>query len=250
MGDTEIEVRKSGAEPKWFDVDPNWEDDDPSFDPYTEPPYEPGALAASGAIAELRDVPRDAEGKWTKGPAGARLIPPPPGRPGGAGPKQPPPGVLKDVDFEDVQIAYRPRHPDGKADPGEIVWAKIPFEEDPTRSKDRPVLIIGRTADGKNLVGVQLTSKPGAGRPSAGSGAWDPQGRESFLKLDRFVQIDDVNYRREGAYMKKPDFQNVVDDLTERQKAPKVTLRSRVFRLARSVARPATLKVEEGGADG
>jgi len=64
------------------------------------------------------------------------------------------------------------------------------------------------------------------------------------------VQIDDVNYRREGAYMKKPDFQNVVDDLTERQKAPKVTLRSRVFRLARSVARPATLKVEEGGADG
>jgi hypothetical protein len=158
-----------------------------------------------------------------------RPIPPPPGKYRPAGSQRPqrpqrPQGVLPDVPFSDIRIAYRPRHPDGKADPGEIVWAKVPFEEDPTQSKDRPVLIIGRTKDGKNLVGVQLTSKGKSGRPSIGKGDWDKQGRESFLNTDRFVQVDDKNYRREGAYVRKPDFQAVADMLAEQQHAAKVEL--------------------------
>lgn len=185
-------------------------------------------------------VPRATDGKWCKGagcssggrpipPPPRRPIPPPPGRmipapPPGGGLRERPAGVLADVPFSEVQIAYRPRHPDGKADPGEIVWAKIPFEEDPTQSKDRPVLIIGRTKDGANLVAVQLTSKDGTGRVNVGSGDWDKQDRDSFVKLDRFVQIDDKNYRREGSYMKKPAFQAIVDDLTSRRNQPKVQL--------------------------
>ena len=165
-------------------------------------------------------------GRWGGGGRDGRPIPPPPGkaRPARRGR---PAGVLPDVPFSDVRIAYRPRHPDGKADPGEIVWAKIPFEEDASQSKDRPVLIIGRTADGKNLVGVQLTSKPGRSsddRLPVGSGDWDKNGRESYLKLDRFVQVDDANYRREGAYVKKDAFQTVVDELTERQGVKDVEL--------------------------
>lgn len=131
---------------------------------------------------------------------------------------------LPDIPFKDVKIAYRPRHPDGHADPGEVVWAEVPFEEDKTKSKDRPVLIIGRTADGKNLVGLQMTSKPGPGRKNLGDGAWDTDRRDSYLKFDRFIQIDEHNYRKEGAYMKKPQFQEIVDELTKRQHAPDVDL--------------------------
>ncbi len=35
---------------------------------------------------------------------------------------------------------------DGAADPGEIVWAWVPFEEGDGRGKDRPLLVVGRGA--------------------------------------------------------------------------------------------------------
>lgn len=161
-------------------------------------------------------VSRDYHGRWTDGPAGSRG----PGNSRSGGPA----AALADVPFKDVKIAYRPRHPDGHADPGEVVWARVPFEEDKTQSKDRPVLIIGRTADGKNLVGLQLTSKPGAGRRNIGQGDWDKSGRDSYLKFDRFIQVNDTNYRREGSYVKKPAFQELIDTLTKQQHAPDVQL--------------------------
>ena len=40
-------------------------------------------------------------------------------------------------------IEYSPSL-DGDADPGEVVWTWVPYEEDPTQGKDRPVVIIGR----------------------------------------------------------------------------------------------------------
>jgi hypothetical protein len=132
--------------------------------------------------------------------------------------------ALPDVSFSNIKIAYRPRYPDGHADPGEVVWARVPFQEDASQSKDRPVLIIGRTADGKNLVALQLTSKSGPGRVSIGEGKWDKTGRESYLRFDRLIQISDKSYRREGDYMKKPMFQGIVNTLTSRQGAEKVTL--------------------------
>ena len=55
-----------------------------------------------------------------------------------------------------VEFSYTP-HPDGHADPGEIVWTWVPFEDDPSQGKDRPVLVIG--AHGRYLLGLMLTSK-------------------------------------------------------------------------------------------
>ena len=40
-------------------------------------------------------------------------------------------------------LAYSPTA-DGKPDPGEIVWTWVPYEEDYSQGKDRPVLLIGR----------------------------------------------------------------------------------------------------------
>ena len=49
----------------------------------------------------------------------------------------------------------------------------MPYEDDPSQGKDRPVVIIGRKAD--DLLGVPLTSKPHATsyRSSIGTGPWD-----------------------------------------------------------------------------
>jgi hypothetical protein len=82
-------------------------------------------------------------------------------------------------------LSYTP-HPDGVADPGEVVWAWVPFEEADGRGKDRPVLIIGRL-DGM-LLGLMLTSKDhnrdaateaAAGRHwlDVGPGGWDRENR-------------------------------------------------------------------------
>src|SRR5680860_1788000 len=53
-------------------------------------------------------------------------------------------------------IRYAP-HPDGSPDPGEVVWAWVPYEEDHGQGKDRPVLLVG--TNGRYLLGLMLTSK-------------------------------------------------------------------------------------------
>ena len=49
---------------------------------------------------------------------------------------------------------------DGRADPGEVVWTWVPYEEDPRQGKDRPVLVVGRR--GRTMLGLMLSSN---GRP-------------------------------------------------------------------------------------
>src|SRR6185312_4516876 len=53
-------------------------------------------------------------------------------------------------------VTYAPK-PDGAADPGEIVWTWVPYEEDYSQGKDRPVLVVGR--NGRRLLALMLTSK-------------------------------------------------------------------------------------------
>lgn len=113
---------------------------------------------------------------------------------------------------------------DGEADPGEIVWAWVPYEEDHSKGKDRPVLIIGR--EGRWLLGLMLTSKdniPGsvgevhvtehARYINIGTGDWDVEHRPSEIRLDRIVRIEDGAVRREGAIMPMGLFSRVVDEV-------------------------------------
>ncbi len=55
-----------------------------------------------------------------------------------------------------LTISYAPE-PDGDADPGEVVWTWVPYEDDPGQGKDRPVLVIGTL--GRDLAVLPLTSK-------------------------------------------------------------------------------------------
>jgi hypothetical protein len=109
---------------------------------------------------------------------------------------------------------------DGRPDPGEIVWTWVPFEEDHTQGKDRPVLLIGR--DGPWLLALQLTSKDHdrdaqqerrAGREwiDIGSGPWDRQGRPSEVRVNRIIRVDEAAVRREGATLDSQVFTRVTE---------------------------------------
>ncbi len=111
---------------------------------------------------------------------------------------------------------------DGKADPGEIVWTWVPFEDDPNQGKDRPVLVIGR--DGTWLLALMLTSKDhhrdaadearwGRRWLDIGSGTWDRQERPSEVRLDRVIRVHPDDVRREGAIMAWPLFDRITRSL-------------------------------------
>ena len=109
------------------------------------------------------------------------------------------------IDFE-----YSPSL-DGDPDPGEIVWTWVPYEEDHTQGKDRPVILVGR--DGEYLLAFMMTSKDHNNRDHAdsnyldiGSGSWDSQGRASEVKLNRVLRVRPENMRREGAIMPHETF--------------------------------------------
>ena len=112
-------------------------------------------------------------------------------------------------------ISYAPDL-DGAADPGEIVWTWVPYEEDASQGKDRPVLVVARAADG-DLLGLMFSSQ-GHRRDdenwlSVGSGPWDREGRESFVRLDRVLEIPEHGIRREGAVMPADRFDRVAAEL-------------------------------------
>ena len=70
--------------------------------------------------------------------------------------------------------AYEPEL-DGQPDPGEVVWGWVPYEEDPSQGKDRPVLLIGHTElDGEELLGRADADQPGPRPGRRGRGAARP----------------------------------------------------------------------------
>jgi len=104
------------------------------------------------------------------------------------------------------RIYYTPRA-DGRPEPGEVCWAWVPFEEDASQGKDRPVLIIGTR--GHRWLDV-------------GAGQWDRDHRASELRLDRLLVLSQVP--REGSALDRSTFDRVITaaGLSTR---PKVTFR-------------------------
>jgi PemK-like, MazF-like toxin of type II toxin-antitoxin system len=108
------------------------------------------------------------------------------------------------------RLAYAPRL-DGRADPGEVVWTWVKYEDDPQQGKDRPVLVVGR--EGSVLLGLMLSSQTERnGQPnwlSLGAGAWDRQDRPSWVRLDRVLELAEDGIRREGAVLDRTRFDAV-----------------------------------------
>jgi hypothetical protein len=84
------------------------------------------------------------------------------------------------------------------------------------------VLVIGRT--GADLLGLMLTSKDhdrdaadearhGRHWVDVGSGAWDPRGRPSEVRVDRLLVLAPADVRREGAALDRGRFDAVVAEM-------------------------------------
>ncbi|WP_198950423.1 type II toxin-antitoxin system PemK/MazF family toxin [Kineosporia sp. A_224] len=182
-----------------------------------------GRALAAGAEAAVRSLLRSPSKRTPTSPRPARRDAQPQPRPRPRPQQQAAPtsdGYPGDFTGRAV-IEYRP-DPDGQADPGEVVWGWVPFEEDHSQGKDRPVLVIGR--DGDWLLGLMLTSKDHdrdaaqearAGRQwtDVGSGPWDPKRRPSEVRLDRVVRLDPAAVRREGGTMPKGTFDAVAEQV-------------------------------------
>ena len=129
-----------------------------------------------------------------------------------------------------LRLAYAP-HADHRPDPGEVVWAWVPYEEDITQGKDRPVLVIaeedadrgGSDGSGRVLVALMLTSRDrtaagavatdehGSTWVDIGSGDWDRQDRPSEVRADRLLRLAPEAVRREGGRLDRQRYERVAD---------------------------------------
>ena len=136
-------------------------------------------------------------------------------------------GVRRRRRVDDPRVAamdtsYEP-NPDGLPDPGEVVWAWVAYEDDPSQGKDRPVILLARGTGelSSQWLALMLTSKDhdrdaedearwGRYWMDVGSGGWDREGRPSEVRLDRLLVLDDSAIRREGAALDRGIFEAVV----------------------------------------
>ncbi|MCC2336607.1 type II toxin-antitoxin system PemK/MazF family toxin [Cellulomonas wangsupingiae] len=157
------------------------------------------------------------DGRWRTAlrTAGRRLLTGGRPRPSDAVPGRRRPGA---GDAAVVRPGYAPR-PDGQPDPGEVVWTWVPYEDDPRRGKDRPVLVLA--VEGPTVVALMLTSRDhdrdaadearhGRIWLDVGPGGWDPRGRPSEVRIDRLLRLPVAGVRREGAALDRQRYDEVV----------------------------------------
>ena len=127
--------------------------------------------------------------------------------------------MTDDAGVTDAAAHYAPEI-DGEPDPGEVVWAWVPYEDDPRQGKDRPVLVLA--AEGDGWLGLMLSSQDhdrdaedearhGRHWMDVGTGGWDSQGRPSEVRLDRVVHLRRDGVRREGAALDETLFTAVLE---------------------------------------
>ena len=118
-----------------------------------------------------------------------------------------------------MESTYSPRA-DGRPDPGEVVWAWVPYEEDASRGKDRPVLVLAVQA--AVVLALPLSSidhdrdaaqeaEEGRYWMDVGSGDWDREHRPSEVRLNRLLRLDVAAVRREGAALDPQTYAAVVE---------------------------------------
>lgn len=113
--------------------------------------------------------------------------------------------------------------PDSHPDPGEVVWAWVSFEDDPSRGKDRPLLVLAEEsgADGPVVVGLMLSSRDrGRGDHTdahgnrwvdIGTGDWDRKGRASEVRINRLIRVRVADVRRPGGALDRARFESVAN---------------------------------------
>ncbi|USR78753.1 type II toxin-antitoxin system PemK/MazF family toxin [Arcanobacterium pinnipediorum] len=120
------------------------------------------------------------------------------------------------------QFTYAPIRNDAP-DPGEVVWAWVPYEENDGRGKDRPVLVVAMYGP-DHVVFAQTTSKDhdhdaddeahwGRYWMDIGSGDWDDRHRQSEVRLNRLLIAHVDQIRRTGGKLDQQIYATVVREI-------------------------------------
>ncbi|WP_279065092.1 type II toxin-antitoxin system PemK/MazF family toxin [Dermabacter hominis] len=174
---------------------------------------------AAGRLA--REGMRALENKRKRADTGPASVGPK--TPADPGPSDAPTALPDRSSSAPLTITYAPAA-DGNPDPGEVVWAWVPFEEDPSKGKDRPVLVLAEEGNGV-IVALMLTSRDrGKGDHTdeygnrwvdIGTGSWDAKHRPSEVRVDRLIRLEASKVRREGGKLDKARFDRVANATRE-----------------------------------
>lgn len=124
------------------------------------------------------------------------------------------------------EMVYAPRE-DRQVQPGEMVWTWVPFEEDHSQGKDRPVLIIAD--DGEFLLALPATSQDhdadaaqerrhGRYWMDIGAGDWDAQHRATEVRLDRIIRVREDQVRKIAGRISEKIFKQVANGVRQHWK--------------------------------
>ncbi|AZA14100.1 type II toxin-antitoxin system PemK/MazF family toxin [Corynebacterium choanae] len=104
---------------------------------------------------------------------------------------------------------------DGQADPGEIVWVRLPTPAGATAAEERPLLVIGRAR--QSILALAISASEAHEHDDnwqeIGAGAWDERGRVCFVRLDVTIEVPESAIRRQGAIIPKRRFDRVAGRL-------------------------------------
>ncbi|WJZ03363.1 type II toxin-antitoxin system PemK/MazF family toxin [Corynebacterium freiburgense] len=104
---------------------------------------------------------------------------------------------------------------DGQADPGEVVWIMVNTNGPDNPPTERAIVVVGRTAH--NILGLLIspdsTHKNEHNWLDIGAGGWDEASRQCWVRLDKVLEVPELDIRRQGAIIPKQRFERIANRL-------------------------------------
>lgn len=104
---------------------------------------------------------------------------------------------------------------DGQADPGEVVWIWAPADGPNQPPRERAIVVMGRNRN--SVLGLLVSCNPEHRAEEEwidiGSGGWDPRGRQSWVRLDRVLEVSELGIRRQGTVIPQGRFERIANRL-------------------------------------
>lgn len=104
---------------------------------------------------------------------------------------------------------------DGQTDPGEVVWIWAPADGPGKPPRERAMVVVGRNRN--SILGLLISCNPEHRNDDnwldIGSGGWDPRGRQSWVRLDRIIEVSELGIRRQGTVIPQGRFERIANRL-------------------------------------
>lgn len=104
---------------------------------------------------------------------------------------------------------------DGQVDSGEVVWVCTPGETAHCAPQERAILVIARTRT--EVIGLLISPNPQHTTEDnwleIGTGEWDEDGRECWIRMDRVIEVPETQIRRQGTLFPPRRFERIANQL-------------------------------------